>query len=181
MPDLSFLGVLFGVISSMCVALYAIFTKRILPVVDHNVWRLQIYNNANACVLLLPILLLNGELVILQHFQFWTSLWFWFVLLLAGVFGIAIGYVTSLQIEVTSPLTHNISGTAKACAQTILACMVFSETKSWWWWMCNFMVLGGSSAYTYVRIFEMKSQENMKESEKQVLIATEEEESEPGV
>ena len=35
--------------------------------------------------------------------------------------GFAIGYVTALQIQVTSPLGHNISGTAKAAAQTILA------------------------------------------------------------
>ena len=180
MPDLSFLGILFGVMASLCVALYAIFTKRILPVVDHNVWRLQMYNNTNACVLLLPMLLLNGEATVLRHFRFWCSLWFWFILLISGAFGIAIGYVTSLQIKVTSPLTHNVSGTAKACAQTILACVVFSEIKSWWWWMCNFMVLGGSSAYTYVRMFEMKNQENKKESEVQVLVTTEEEESEVG-
>ena len=178
-PDLSFLGVLFGVMASLCVALYAIFTKRILPVVDHNVWRLQIYNIINACLFLLPVLVLNQELSALLHFRFWTSPWFWFVLLTAGVFGIAIGYVTSLQIKVTSPLTHNVSGTAKACAQTILACVVFSETKSWWWWMCNFMVLGGSSAYTYVRMFEMKNREE-KESETLPLVTTEGEESEPG-
>lgn len=175
-PDLSFQGVLFGVTASMCVALYAIFTKRILPVVDNSVWRLQIYNNANACILLFPIMVIMGELPVLKHFQFWDSPWFWFVLLLAGIFGIAIGYVTSLQIKVTSPLTHNVSGTAKACAQTILACMAFSETKSWWWWMCNFMVLGGSSAYTYVRMFEMKNK--VKENDKLVLVGTGDEESE---
>ena len=78
-------------------------------------------------------------------------------MIVAGVFGIAIGYVTALQIQVTSPLTHNVSGTAKACAQTILACVVYSEAKPFWWWVSNAMVLGGSSAYTYVRMLEMKS------------------------
>ena len=39
----------------------------------------------------------------------------------------AIGYVTGLQIKVTSPLTHNISGTAKAAAQTVLATQWFQE------------------------------------------------------
>ena len=42
----------------------------------------------------------------------------------------AIGYVTGLQIKVTSPLTHNISGTAKAAAQTVLATHWFNEVLS---------------------------------------------------
>lgn len=34
-----------------------------------------------------------------------------------GLFGFLIGIASFLQIEVTSPLTHNISGTVKACVQ----------------------------------------------------------------
>lgn len=156
-PNLSFIGVLFGILASMCVALYAIYTKKILPHVDDNIWRLQIYNNANACLLLVIISIVLGELKTLAQFKFWTSLFFWTIVIVTGMFGIAIGYVSSLQIKVTSPLTHNVSGTAKACAQTILACVVFSQFKPIWWWVCNFMVLGGSSAYTYVRMQEMKA------------------------
>ena len=55
----------------------------------------------------------------------------------------------------TSPLTHNISGTAKACAQTVLACVYH---KSLLWWTSNFVVLFGSGAYTEVRRQEMKDQ-----------------------
>lgn len=146
-----------GVLASLCVALYAIFTKRVLPNVDNNIWRLQYYNNLNALLLLLPLIVITGEVSILRAFPYWTSLYFWALIIIAGVFGIAIGYVTALQIQVTSPLTHNVSGTAKACAQTILACAVYSEAKSFWWWVSNAMVLGGSSAYTYVRMLEMKS------------------------
>lgn len=146
-----------GVLASLCVALFAIFTKRVLPTVDNNIWRLQYYNNLNAILLLLPLILITGEISDLLRFQYWTSPYLWFMLIVAGIFGIAIGYVTSLQIQVTSPLTHNVSGTAKACAQTILACVVYSESKPFWWWISNVMVLGGSSAYTYVRMLEMKS------------------------
>lgn len=56
----------------------------------------------------------------------------------------------------TSPLTHNISGTAKAAAQTVLATQWFSETKPWLWWLSNGVVLGGSLAYARVRQLEMK-------------------------
>lgn len=155
--QLSLFGVACGVLASLSVALYSIFTKRILPTVDNNIWRLQFYNNTNALVLLAPLVLLMREGKVLQEFQFWGSSVFWGLLVTTGVFGIAIGYITALQIQVTSPLTHNVSGTAKAGAQTVLACIVYSETKSRWWWTSNMMVLAGSSAYTYVRMSEMKS------------------------
>lgn len=160
--DFSFLGILYGVLASMCVALFAIFTKKTLPYVESNIWRLQLYNNINAGFLLSPMLFLLGEHKTLFQFQYWNSLYFWVPIIFAGLFGIAIGYVSSLQIKVTSPLTHNVSGTAKACAQTLLACMYYNEVKSIWWWVCNFMVLGGSSAYTYVRMYEMKASNNAK-------------------
>ena len=155
--DLSIFGVVCGVLASMSVALYAIYIKKILPYVDNNIWRLQLYNNINAVFLLTPVVFILGEGPVLIHFQYWTSLYFWGLLLAAGVLGIAIGYASSLQIQVTSPLTHNVSGTAKACAQTVLACVAFSQTKPAWWWVSNAMVLGGSSGYTYVRMQEMKA------------------------
>ena len=152
----SVFGVICGVLASLSVALYAIFTKRVLPVVDNNIWRLQFYNNTNAVVLLLPLTLIMREGEVLREFKFWWNSTFWGLLITAGVFGIAIGYITALQIQVTSPLTHNVSGTAKAGAQTVLACVVYSQTKPVWWWISNAMVLLGSSAYTYVRMVEMK-------------------------
>lgn len=171
---LSIFGVVCGVLASMSVALYAIYIKKVLPYVDGNIWRLQLYNNINAVFLLSPVMLILGEVPVLIRFQFWTSLYFWGILLAAGLCGIAIGYATSLQIKVTSPLTHNVSGTAKACAQTVLACVVFSQTKPMWWWVSNIMVLGGSSGYTYVRMQEMK----VAAEEKSVLTVVDEESGE---
>jgi GDP-fucose transporter C1 len=89
-----------------------------------------------------------------------------------------------MQIEYTSPLTHNISGTAKvmgaavatvtsqpnnphtplspippqACAQTILALYLRQESRNATWWMSNFLVLGGSMGYAMVKQAEMKRQ-----------------------
>ena len=155
--SISVIGVVCGVLASLSVALYAINTKRVLPHVSDSIWRLQIYNNINAIFLLTPLMLLFGEVPILLKFTHWKDPYFWFLMVVAGVFGVAIGYMTALQIKVTSPLTHNVSGTAKACAQTILACEYYSESKSLWWWASNAMVLGGSSTYTYVRMMEMKA------------------------
>ena len=51
----------------------------------------------------------------------------------------------------TSPLTHNISGTAKAAAQTVIATQWNAEVKSLEWWVSNAVVLIGSSAYARVK------------------------------
>uniref|UniRef100_U3JUK6 Cryptochrome circadian regulator 2 n=1 Tax=Ficedula albicollis TaxID=59894 RepID=U3JUK6_FICAL len=101
-------------------------------------------------------MVLLGEFRTLYHFDKLGSPSFWGMMTLGGVFGFAIGYVTGLQIKFTSPLTHNVSGTAKACAQTVLAVIYFEETKSFLWWTSNLMVLGGSFAYTWVKGLEMR-------------------------
>ena len=153
---LSYKGVFFGVIGSLFVCLNAIYTKRCMPCVDGNIWRLQMYNNFNAVFLFVPLMVYNGDLSELLAFPHLHSLQFWGMMSLSGVFGIAIGYVTGLQIKVTSPLTHNISGTAKACAQTVIAVIYFATFKSSLWWFCNILVLGGSALYTYVKSADMK-------------------------
>ncbi|XP_061671128.1 GDP-fucose transporter 1 isoform X2 [Syngnathoides biaculeatus] len=154
--SLSLSGVSFGVVASACVSLNAIFTKKVMPAVDGNIWKLSYYNNINACVLFLPLILVFGEVGRISNFSGLADLEFWGMLTLGGVFGFAIGYVTGLQIKYTSPLTHNVSGTAKACAQTVIAVVYNSYSKSPLWWTSNMLVLAGSSAYTWVKSQEMK-------------------------
>lgn len=58
---------------------------------------------------------------------------------LAGVAGLLINTATYLQIKFTSPLTHAISGTAKACVQTILGVMIYQNPISFMvhhWSLC---------------------------------------------
>ena len=155
--DLSMKGVLYGVCASASVALNAIYTKKVLPLVDNNIWRLTMYNNVNATLLFLPLMFLFGEVGEVIGFPLLYDLKFWFFMCLSGVFGFAIGTVTGLQIQFTSPLTHNISGTAKAAVQTVIACLYYSQYKSGLWWLGNATVLGGSAAYTEVKRREMKA------------------------
>lgn len=84
-------------------------------------------------------------------------------MVVGGICGFLIGYVTTLQIKVTSPLTHNISGTAKACAQTVLATTWFNEIKSFLWWLSNVVVLFGSFAYARVKQVEMAKRHRLSE------------------
>nr|XP_043885444.1 GDP-fucose transporter 1 isoform X1 [Solea senegalensis] len=175
--SLSWIGVFFGVLASACVSLNAIYTKKVMPAVDGNIWKLSYYNNINACVLFLPLMLVFGEFSHLVSFNRLTDLRFWGVMTVGGVFGFAIGYVTGLQIKFTSPLSHNVSGTAKACAQTVIAVVYYASSKSMLWWTSNMMVLGGSSAYTWVRSLEMKDtpRKEPQDSDKEKLLPGEKE------
>ncbi|OQV16276.1 GDP-fucose transporter [Hypsibius exemplaris] len=158
--SLSIPGVIFGVLASLFTSLNAIYTKKVLPSVDQNIWRLTMYNNFNAIFLFMPLMLFNGEFDRLLHFPKMFDGVFWAMMLLGGFVGFGIGYVTGLQIQVTSPLTHNISGTAKAAAQTVVAVAWFAEVKSALWWVSNVVVLAGSGLYTWVRGREMKEAHN---------------------
>jgi len=155
--SLSISGVIYGVLASLFVALNAIYTKKMLPLVQGNIWQLTMYNNVNACLIFIPLMLINNELHLLSLFDHFLEAKFWILMTLSGFFGFAMGYVTGLQIEVTSALTHNISGTAKAAAQTVLAVVYYNEYKPFLWWLSNSVVLIGSAAYTWVKQVEMKA------------------------
>jgi solute carrier family 35 (GDP-fucose transporter), member C1 len=155
--NFSFWGTLSGVFSSLFVSLNSIYTKKVLPVVDNDHWRLTYYNNINACVMFLPLMLVFEHEPIYQalNMQFFSGL-FWFAMLVAGFFGFAIGIVTVLQIKATSPLTHNISGTAKAAVQSMLAFYIWGNPYTFLGILGIFTVLGGSLLYTVVKMNEGK-------------------------
>ncbi|XP_046380436.1 GDP-fucose transporter 1-like [Haliotis rufescens] len=154
--SLSLTGIFFGIMASASVALNSIYVKKVLPLVDNNIWRITLYNNINASVLFLPLMLVTGEFKEVMSFPKIGDFHFWNMMIVSGIFGFAIGYVTGMQIQLTSPLTHNISGTAKACAQTVIACVYYQDIKPALWWLSNAVVLGGSTGYTEVKRREMK-------------------------
>ncbi|XP_043289068.1 GDP-fucose transporter 1 [Venturia canescens] len=153
--SLSTLGTIYGVLGSLMLSLYSIQTKKVLPFVDQEIWLLSYYNNVYSIFLFIPMMLINGEFVVIYDYPRTSEPFFWYTMLVGGVCGFAIGYVTALQIQVTSPLTHNISGTAKACAQTILASYWVNESKQLLWWLSNFIVLGGSAYYARLKQIEI--------------------------
>ncbi|CAF4583498.1 unnamed protein product [Rotaria magnacalcarata] len=161
---LSLFGALCGVASSIFVALNAIYTIRCLPCVDKNIWRLCLYNNFNACILFLPLMLVFGEIPVVFNYSKLFNIPFWTAMTAAGFLGFSMGYVTGYQIKVTSPLTHNVSGTAKSYVQTLMAVVIYSETKTVLWWISNVFVLGGSGLFAQVRATEMKQNHNSNKS-----------------
>ncbi|XP_074593323.1 GDP-fucose transporter nac [Brevipalpus obovatus] len=161
---LSISGVVFGILASFFVSLNSILTKKILPAVDGNVWMLTFYNNINGLILFTFLIAGTGEVPVIANYEGYGTK-FWALMTLSGVFAICIGFVTGLQIKVTSPLTHNISGTAKACVQTVLAVIWFKEIKSVMWWISNMLVIFGSAAYTRVKQLEMCAKHDLERCE----------------
>lgn len=100
-------------------------------------------------------MILYFEIPIIQRFtHILLSVVFWLVMTLAGIFGFLIGIVTIAQISLTTPLTHNISGTAKACVQTLIA-VLLGDRVSLRTMIGTGCVLFGSFMYSLVRSYEM--------------------------
>ncbi|XP_076650385.1 GDP-fucose transporter nac [Halictus rubicundus] len=153
--SLSALGTIFGVLGSLTLSVYSIHMKQVLPKLNQEIWLLSYYNNAYSVIIFLPLMIANGEHITVYNYNKLGSLTFWSVMMVGGICGFANGYVSALQIKVTSPLTHNISGTAKACAQTVLATYWYNENKTLMWWFSNMIVLGGSAMYARLRQLDL--------------------------
>jgi GDP-fucose transporter C1 len=148
-------GTMAGVLSSLFVSLNSIYTKKVLPFVDNDHWKLTFYNNVNACILFVPMILVFEHQPLAAAFgkQFLSPL-FWSAMMVAGFFGFSIGIVTVLQIKATSPLSHNISGTAKAAVQSVLAFYLWGNEWTFLGLLGIAMVLGGSLLYTIIKMNE---------------------------
>lgn len=154
---ISFVPVMVGVLSSVFVSLFSIYTQQALDAVERNPWLLQTVVNINAVILIMPLLPITGETsVIINQFGAIFSGRVLFCLIVSGILGFLIGIFTNLQIKYTSALTHNISGTSKSCVQTLVAVLINNE---WYhsasWWCGSILVLVGSALYSYVRNQEM--------------------------
>jgi len=151
--NFSLIGTLFGVCSSLFVALYSVYTSSALTHLNNDKSKLIFYNNINSCLLMVPIMLYYEGSILAKNMAS-TTLPFWFMMLVAGFLGFLIGVVTMWQIQVTSPLTHNISGTAKASVQTILALMIWGNPITAGGIVGIALILGGSLAYSVVKMQE---------------------------
>lgn len=178
--SLSVKGTIFGVVASACVALNAIYIKKVLPVHEGNIWCLTYYNNINACLIFIPLIILNGEIGELMTFPFLFAQKFWGAMSISGFFGFIMGYVAGLQVKFTSPVTHNISGVAKACCQTALAVIWWQQHKTGLWWLSTLFVLLGTGGYSVVKSLQIKAEHERANQlpvmEKQPLVGEEKQE-----
>ncbi|KAF9905267.1 hypothetical protein EC991_001866 [Linnemannia zychae] len=155
--NFSWAGLWAGVGSSVFVALYGIYVKKTLGLIDNNQWRLLHYNTAISIVLLTPIVLISGEVgEIRESIWFIGDLGFWFLMTVTGVAGFLINTAMFLQIKYTTALTNTISGTAKSCVQTLLAMAFYQNPITAMNGFGIFLSLLGSGLYSWVRYAEMQ-------------------------
>jgi GDP-fucose transporter C1 len=81
----------------------------------------------------------------------------WWAIGATGVAGFLINVAVFLQIKHTSPLTNNISGTAKAALQTVVAVLVFGDAITGLNVMGIALVMTGSALYSHVKLSEMRA------------------------
>ncbi|ELU04157.1 hypothetical protein CAPTEDRAFT_187616 [Capitella teleta] len=153
MGTLSSSGLLYGISSSLFVALNGIFTKQALEVTQGDAVQLTLLSNINAVLLFVPVLLATNQF---RHFAENDNISYNFCLFLigTGVLGFFIAWISALQIHLTSPVSHHISSNTKAVLQTILAVVYFGESRSPLWWLSVGMVVMGATAYALVRLWE---------------------------
>lgn len=155
--NLSIRGAIYGVCSSLFVAMYSIVVKRAIKLLDDNQYILIEYNTPIAALLLTPFVAYSGEFnVFFEH----RSTKFWILQTTAGIVGFVINIATFLNIKYTTPLTHNLSGTVKACLQTLLALWLFpkTETITVKKLLGTVMIIGFSALYSWIKKNEVKDQ-----------------------
>lgn len=111
-----------------------------MPSVDNNQWfefscahccrKLLFYNNLLSIFLMAPFLFISGEATSLMENKLFFEFRTWVNLTITGIFGFLINIAVFLQIKFTSPLTNNVTGTAKACVQTVVAILVYRNPVS---------------------------------------------------
>ena len=161
-------GIFFGVLSSFFAAMNGVYIKKTIDIVDKNLWKLNYITNIWATIIFIPLIFITGEYERIVSFKAFFSFYFWFAMSISGSLAFLIGYVTSLQIKVTSPLTHNISGTSKSYLQTVLGVIAFNETKTVLWWLSNLLVLIGAAMYSHTRNREMRDKHFSSTKEKTI-------------
>jgi GDP-fucose transporter C1 len=152
---ISFKGAVYGVSSSLFVALYSIVVKLVMGLLDNNEYLLIEYNTPVAILSLTPVVWYSGEFSVFAESR---SVRFWTLQTVAGVVGFVINIAIFLNIKYTTPLTHTLSGTVKAGLQTLLAFVFFkgSERMTGSKFIGLVLVIGFSAVYAAVRKAEMK-------------------------
>jgi len=153
-------GVIFGVTSSAFVSLYGIYVKKVMAVVDGDQWRLLIYNTILSIYLMIPLMWISGEFSALRQNELLYDTQNWINLTISGILGFMINIAVFLQIKFTSPLTNNISGTLKACIQTLFALVIYRNPITPLNALGIFLVIFGSFWYSQVRYNEMREKAN---------------------
>lgn len=111
----STLSLIYGVLSSLFIAVHAVLIKSSLPYCNDSTIQLAWWTNAGSAIMLFPFVIFNGELLELwskfsgnTNDNFSAPIFLWGSLI-TGSFGFLLCIASLLSIKVTSPITHMFS------------------------------------------------------------------------
>lgn len=151
------IGVARGVAASFFVALNSIMVKKKRPLADNDAWKITLRNNLSAGFLLLPVILFSGEVDITLTSEIARAIRFWGLLTISGALGILMPFAYAAQVKCASPLTHNVSATAKSGAQSLIAWLVCQNPINQMGALGIGVVFIGSACYGLARLNEMNA------------------------
>ena len=120
------------------------------------------------------MVLCSGDPATIFNYKRLTHIYFWFILGVVGFLGFLTSLSSTWEIQVifkiylnnrswkyfyfqlTSPLTHGISGSAKTSLQTSFTVLKKGELKSPLWWASNLTVAVGTIAFALIKRNRMK-------------------------
>eukprot|EP01118_Nematostelium_gracile_P008077 TRINITY_DN2656_c0_g1_i1.p1 TRINITY_DN2656_c0_g1~~TRINITY_DN2656_c0_g1_i1.p1 ORF type:complete len:354 (-),score=56.48 TRINITY_DN2656_c0_g1_i1:513-1466(-) len=151
--NLSWWGLLCGLISCALVSAYGIYIPKLRGTLNIDQWHFLIYNNIFTVLTLLPVMLITGEIGKMRNFG--VSFFTWIVLILSGVFFFSITIAVFLQLKFISPTINNISGITRTCLQIFFGLLIFKEPLSVFSFLGMVTVVIGSFMYTTLRLEEV--------------------------
>lgn len=154
----SFVGVTFGVLSSMITAIHSVVIKRSLDVVKGSALHLSWYTNLYSAIALAPVIVIAGEVPAIVALlaepdpmstgisPLNTFLWGSAITvcpsyrlpinhrltMIQGVFGFLMSIASLLSIKVTSPITHMVSSAVRGVAASVLGVWLFNDVVTTW-------------------------------------------------
>ncbi|OII77584.1 hypothetical protein cand_015910 [Cryptosporidium andersoni] len=132
---LNLLGISTGLASSFCQVFYNVFMKKCMNCVNGDALKLVKYNQCISCILLIPCIFAAQELKPISEsavFDFNSVEFFrtWFFLIVCGFISMSLNYFSFLVVGYTSPVTFNVIGMFKSCAQTAGGFIFFNDSAS---------------------------------------------------
>lgn len=150
-------SLVFGVFSSLSIAVHSVLVKASLSYCDNSTIQLAYWTNAGSALLLAPFVLLREEpakIMELSAGSDWDMNVFIAGSLVTGTFGFLLCVAGLLSIKVTSPVTHMFSSAARSGVQTLLGVWLFHDVLSTNRIMSLATILSGTMYYTWVKATE---------------------------
>lgn len=144
-------GLAYGVLGSLLLSLYSLMIKRAMSALPVSNAALVGYVNANATALLGLVLLATPGIKAAIPPLAASAAPFWLAAAAVALAAYLLSLATMLQLQYTSALTHNVSGTAKATLQSLLGWVVYRNDVSAATAAGTVATIAGCAAYAYVR------------------------------